>query len=184
MFKQSNARHRCQPCLVAVAAFLGSLACGPALAQEVGENRAWQFETPQDVAARATVAELTARRRAGVYAAPVYTTTIARQYNCSVAASAAGNSGALSAAANSPTVAGATSGATGNSGTSQVAGDGEPGVLLGQHNAGPVASTAIGSTGASADGTAWQALNSSQSNAGDQRASVQGSTACGFGALN
>jgi len=167
------------------AALLAALSSSPAFAQEMSENRAWQFETPQDLAARAAVADLIARQRAGIYAAPVYNTTIARQYNCSVAASSIGNNDAQSALANSPTVSGASSAATGNAGTAGIAGSRTPaGVDLDQRNDGPVSSTAIGSTGASADGTAWQALNSSQSNSGDQRASVQGSTACGFGALN
>lgn len=168
--------------LSAAAAVLASLAAGPAFAQEVGENRAWQFETPQDLAARAAMADLIARARAGIYAAPVYNTNIARQYNCSVAASAVGNSGAQSAIANSPSVTGANSAATGNAGSAS--GESRANLALDQDNSGPVASTAIGSTGASADGQAWQALNSSQTNGGDQRASVQGSTACGFGAIN
>ncbi|MES2443333.1 MAG: hypothetical protein V4574_10920 [Pseudomonadota bacterium] len=166
------------------AAILAGFAGGPAFAQEISENRAWQFETPQDIAARAAVADLIARQRAGVYAAPIYNTTIARQYNCSVAASAVGNSDAQSAVANSPTVTGASSAATGNAGSAQVAGEGGPDITLDQRNNGPVASTAIGATGATANGPAWQALNSSQSNSGDQRASVEGSTACGFGAIN
>lgn len=164
------------------AALLASLAAGPALAQEVGENRAWQFETPQDLAARAAIADLIAKQRAGIYAAPVYNTTIARQYNCSIAASAVGNSGAQSAVANSPTVTGANSSATGNAGTAS--GEGRTDLGLDQRNNGLIGSTAIGSTGATVEGPAWQALNSSQSNSGDQRASVSGSTACGFGALN
>lgn len=77
---------------------------------------------------------------------------------------------------------GATSAATGNAGTAS--GEGRADVGLDQANNGPAASTAIGATVATADGAAWQALNSSQSNSADQRASVQGSTACGFGALN
>lgn len=169
----------------AAGAIVAVLIGTPACAQEVSENRAWQFETPQDIAARAAVAELIAKQRAGIYAAPVYNTTIARQYNCSVGASAVGNSDAQSAVANSPTVTGAAAAATGNAGSNQVAGDRTPAdVALDQRNNGPVASTAIGSTGATANGPAWQALNSSQANSGDQRASVQGSTACGFGALN
>lgn len=160
-------------------------AVAPAAAQEISENRAWQFETPQELAARTAVADLIARQRGEIYAAPVYNTTIARQYNCSVAASAVGNSDTLSAIANSPSVTGAQSAAMGNSGTNQVATDGQgTDVANDQRNDGPIASTAIGATQASADGTAWQALNSTQSNTGDQRASVQGSTACGFGALN
>lgn len=182
MMKGIEFRGCCRLRLGAAAALLATLAAGPAFAQEVGENRAWQFETPQDLAARAAVADLIARQRAGIYAAPIYNTTIARQYNCSVAASAVGNSGAQSAVANSPTVTGASSAATGNVGTAS--GEGRTDVGVDQRNDGPIASTAIGATGATADGPAWQALNSSQSNSGDQRASVSGSTACGFGALN
>ncbi len=100
--------------LIAAGAFAALAAGGPAHAQEVGENRAWQFETPQEIAARAAVADLIAKQRAGIYAAPVYNTVIARQYNCSVVATATGNSGAQSALANSPTVAGASSAATGS----------------------------------------------------------------------
>lgn len=167
------------------AAIFAALSTAPSLAQEISENRAWQFETPQDIAARAAIADLIARQRAGIYAAPVYNTTIDRQYNCSVAATATGNSSAQSAFANSPTVTGASSAATGNAGTVQASG-GRTGAQVAndQTNTGPIASTAIGSTGAAVTGTAWQALNSSQSNSGDQRASVQGSTACGLGALN
>ena len=169
--------------LGAAIGWFACLAGSPALAQEVSENRAWQFETPQDLAARAAVADLIARQRAGIYAAPVYNTIIARQYNCSVLASATGNSGVQSALANSPTVTGANAAATGNSGTTGATGDGAD-ATSDQRNDGPIASTAIGSTGAAVSGAAWQALNSSQSNSGDQHASVQGSSACGFGALN
>jgi hypothetical protein len=182
MFKGFEFPVPCRLRLGAAAMLFASLAAGPSFAQEVGENRAWQFETAQDLAARAAVADLIARTRAGIYAAPVYNTTIARQYNCSVAASAVGNSGAQSAVANSPTVTGATSAATGNTGTAS--GDPHADLALDQRNNGPVASTAIGPTAATADGPVWQALNSAQTNSGDQRASVQGSTACGFGALN
>lgn len=185
MFKGFKSALRNRPCQSTAAALLAVFVGSPASAQEVSENRAWQFETPQDVAARAAVADLIARQRAGIYAAPVYNTTIARQYNCSVAASAVGNSDAQSAVANSPTVTGANSAATGNAGSVHVAGEPTTAdVALDQRSNGPVASTAIGSTGVTADGPAWQALNSSQSNSGDQRASVQDSTACGFGALN
>ena len=159
-------------------------AATPAGAQEISENRAWQFETPQEIAARTALLDLIVKRGAGIYAAPVYNTTIARQYNCSVAATAAGNSGSQAATANAPIVTGAASTATGNAATVQNGGEAETAIDSAQRNSGPIGSTAIGSTSASADGSAWQALNSTQSNSGDQRAQVQGSTACGFGALN
>lgn len=185
MSKGYKFRARSRLRVSAAALLFAGFAAAPAFAQEVGENRAWQFETPQDIAARAAVADLIARQRAGIYAAPVYNTTIARQYNCSVVATATGNSGAQSALANSPTVTGATAASTGNAGTSQAFGDsGNASVSNEQRNDGPIGSTAIGSTGVSVSGPAWQALNSSQANSGDQRASVQGSSACGFGAHN
>lgn len=155
----------------------------PASAQEVSENRNWQFETPQEQAARTATLDLMLKRRAGIYAAPVYNTTIARQYNCSVAATATGNGDAQSAVANSPTATGTSANATGNASTTQ-AGDAGASIDTAQHNGGAVAATAVGSTSAGASGPAWQALNSDQTNSGDLWASVQGSTACRFGAIN
>lgn len=169
----------------AAAALALASAVTPAVAQDVSESRAWQFETPQEVAARAAVLDLIARQRGGVYAAPVYNTTIARQYNCSLSAAATGNSGAQSAIANSPTVTGAAAAANGNAGSSQVMGDtGRVDAALEQSNEGSVGSTATGSTGAALEGDAHQALNAFQTNRGTQTASVQHSSACGFGALN
>lgn len=153
-----------------------------ARAQGVSENRSWQFATPQDLAARTAALDLMMKQRAGVYAAPVYNTTIDRQYNCSVGASATGNSGTQSAVANSPTVTGTSAHATGNASASDVGSDG--GVAVDQHNGGAVGAAATGSTAASVSGSAFQALNSDQRNAGVQSARVEGSTACGFGALN
>jgi len=157
----------------------------PALAQEVSENRAWQFETPQEQAARTATLDIMMKRRGGIYAAPIYNTTIARQYNCSVSATAAGNSDTQSATANSPTVSGPGSAATGNAGTTQGAGDsGSTAIDVEQRNAGNVTSTASGISAANVTGPARQALNSTQTNSGDQSASVRSSTACGFGAIN
>jgi hypothetical protein len=157
----------------------------PALANNYGESLAWQFQSPADRASQAAVLDLIERRRGGVYAAPIYTTNIARQVNCSISAVATGNSGAQTALANSPTTNGATSAATGNSNTSSI-GDGRSNadVANGQANSGPVASSVIGATTSTVSGTAWQALNSDQTNSGDQTADVGGSTACTFGALN
>lgn len=43
----------------------------PAFAQDASENRALQFETPQEMVARAAIADLIARQCARVYVAPV-----------------------------------------------------------------------------------------------------------------
>lgn len=157
----------------------------PALANNYGESLAWQFQTANDRAAQAAILDLIERRRAGVYAAPIYTTNIARQVNCTISAVATGNSGAQSALANSPSTTGATSTATGNSNVASI-GDGRPGagITSGQSNAGPVASGVIGATNSQVTGTAWQALNSDQANSGNQTARVGGSAACAFGMLN
>lgn len=154
-----------------------------ARAQDVSENRNWQFAAPQDLAARTAALDLMMKRRAGVYAAPVYNTTIDRQYNCSVGASATGNGNAQSAVGNSPTVTGTSAHATGNASTSESGGEGG-GVDVGQHNGGPVGAGAIGGTAAHVGGSTSQALNSDQRNSGNQSARVEGSTACGFGVLN
>ena len=45
-------------------------------------------------------------------------------------------------------------------------------------------STLNGATTTHVTGAAWQTLNSSQSNSGNQSASVSGSNACAFGVLN
>jgi hypothetical protein len=157
----------------------------PVLANNYGESASWQFQTPAERATQAAILDMIERRRGGVYAAPVYNTTIARQYNCSIAATATGNSGVQSALANSPTINGATATAAGNQSSSTAEG-GEPGASIDgtQSNDGPVSAGVIGSSSADVRGVAWQALNSSQTNGGDQQASVDHASACSFGALN
>ena len=154
-------------------------------ANNYGESLAWQFRSSADQANQAAVLDLIAKRRGGYYAAPIYNTTIAHQVNCSIAATATGNSEGQSAVANAPTTNGAASSATGNSNTTTTGG-GRAGsdIASDQTNSGQVGATVIGSTSSSVQGTAWQALNSEQNNSGNQSASVGGSTACAFGALN
>lgn len=174
---------------------LARLACAVALcaspfstahANNYGESASWLFETPQDLAAQAAARDLIERRRGGVFAAPIYNTNIARQYNCSVSATAIGNNGTQSALANSPTTTGATSTATGNNASSTVTGDGPDATIAnGQSNGGAVGSTLNGATTTTnVNGTAWQNLNSSQSNNGNQSANTSGANACAFGVLN
>ena len=156
-----------------------------ALANNYGESASWQFASPQDLAAQAAARDLIERRRGGVFAAPIYNTNIARQYNCSISATAIGNNGTQSALANSPSTTGATSTATGNNAGSTIAGDGSGATVAnGQSNGGAVGSTLNGATTTTVNGTAWQNLNSSQSNGGNQSASVSGANACAFGVLN
>jgi hypothetical protein len=160
-------------------------AAAPADANNLNENSAWQFRTSADNANQAAILDLIAKRRGGYYAAPIYTTNIAHQVNCSVAASAVGNSNGQSAVASSPTVTGASSTSTGNANSSSVeAGRGGGSAASQQSNNGAVSADVTGATDTSVRGSAWQALNSVQSNGGTQSADVQNSNACSFAALN
>ncbi|MDB5579052.1 MAG: hypothetical protein JWR80_4228 [Bradyrhizobium sp.] len=154
-------------------------------ANNYGESLAWQFKTSTDRANQAAVLDLIQKRRDGYYAAPIYNTTIARQVNCSISATATGNSGGQSAVANSPNVTGATSTATGNGNTTAVD-PGRAGTTTNaqQSNGAAVTAGVTGATETSVQGVAWQALNSNQSNGGNQSANVQGSNACAFATLN
>lgn len=169
---------------VAAAFAIGLVAAGPSSANNLGENSAWQFRTSADKANQAAVLDLIARRRSGYYAAPIYTTNIARQVNCSIGASAVGNSNGQSSVANSPSVSGATSTSMGNSNSATVDAGRGGGSNSTQGNSGQIVSGVTGDTETTVRGDAWQALNSSQSNSGSQSASVQNSSACTFAALN
>jgi len=161
------------------------IAPAPVLANNYGESLAWQFKTSADRANQAAVLDMIEKRRGGYYAAPVYNTNIARQYNCSIVATATGNSGAQTALANSPSVTGATSTATGNASATTVD-EGHSGAAIdgAQTNSGTVSSGVTGATVTNVHGTASQALNSEQTNSGSQTASVQHSRACAFATLN
>lgn len=186
-FPAQGARGRLRTPLTRLACAVALCAAAPlpAHANNYGESASWQFAGPQDLAAQAAARNLIERRRGGVFAAPIYNTHIARQYNCSISASAIGNNGAQSAVANSPTTTGATSSATGNNSGASVTGDGTDTTIgNGQSNSGAIGSTLNGATTTNVNGTAWQSLNSSQSNSGNQSASVSGANACAFGVLN
>ncbi|WP_296615504.1 hypothetical protein [Sphingomonas sp.] len=156
-----------------------------ASANNLNENRAWQFATASELAAKAALSDLIERKRGGAYATPSYTTNIDRQYVCSLSATATGNQGSQTALANSPSTTGATATATGNANAATIDG-GTTGSSMGsaQHNLGAVSSTLAGSTRTSVTGTAWQALNSEQANEGDQQSRVENASACAFGVLN
>ncbi|KQW57198.1 hypothetical protein ASC92_13135 [Variovorax sp. Root411] len=154
-----------------------------ASANNVGENSAWQFQISTDKANQAAVQDMIQRKKAGSYGAANYTTNnyVGRQYNCDVGATAQGNQGSNSTVANSPSTTGAAADSTGNANTGY---GGTGTVSTGQANSGTVGSAVIGSTSSSVQGWSSQALNSNQTNTGSQSASVSGSTACAFGALN
>jgi hypothetical protein len=153
-------------------------------ANNYGESLGWQFRSSADKVNQAALLDLIQKQRGGYYAAPIYHTTIDRQFNCSIAPVATGNQGYQSATANSPTVTGASSQASGNS-SAATAIDGRGAAIdTQQANAGTVSSGVVGATDSVVRGTASQALNSTQSNSGAQSASVASSSACAFGALN
>jgi hypothetical protein len=176
-------RHRRVAALTIIMAL--GLSPVPAFANNYGESLGWQFKTSTDRANQAALLDLIAKKRGGYYAAPIYTTNIAHQVDCTITASATGNSNGQSAVANSPTVTGAAATATGNGSTTTVdSGRSGTSADTGQSNSGAVSAGVNGSTSTSVRGVAYQALNSSQSNSGNQSASVLGSNACAFGVLN
>ncbi|MDD3800048.1 MAG: hypothetical protein PHE36_12815, partial [Novosphingobium sp.] len=87
-----------------------------AMANNVGENYAWQFQTTADKANQAAILDLIEKKKSGYYSPPIttYITSIDRQYNCTVGATATGNQGTNTNLANSPTTTGPSSSATGN----------------------------------------------------------------------
>ncbi|OYW89038.1 MAG: hypothetical protein B7Z20_01040 [Sphingobium sp. 32-64-5] len=161
-----------------------SIALTPAHANNYGESLAWQFRTSADRVNLAVIADLIEKRRSGYYQAPVYNTAIERQYNCDITSSALGNSDNQTALANSPSVTGATSSANGNVSETDVSTGSGASAGTDQANSGAVSASVRGGTSATGSGTATQALNSTQTNSGDQSASVSASTACAFGMLN
>lgn len=160
---------------------------GSALANNVGENYSWQFETTNDKVNRAYLEDMRQKKQSGYYAAPVYNTYIDRQYNCSVSSSALGNQSSSTAIGNSPTASGHNASSTGNTGTTDVQQGSSPttsSVSGSQSNTGEVESSASGEIETTVRGDTYQALNSDQNNSGDQSASVTASNACQFGAIN
>ncbi len=158
------------------------IATAPAAAQSESAN--WQFNDAASRANAAVVQDMIRKQRSGYYAAPSYTTNVERQYNCTVTATAAGNSGTNSTVANSPATSGANASATGNASNTGVDGYGTPsGVTTSQANSGATGARVNGNTSTTVRGTSsWQALNSSETNSGAQTATVGGSNACSFAA--
>jgi len=158
-----------------------------AVANNVGENVGWQFQTTADKVNRAYLEDMRQKRQNGYYAPPQYNTTIERQYNCSVTADATGNANSSTAMANSPSTAGHSSTSTGNANsnsTSSGYGLGDSSNTSDQSNTGSVNADTSGRISTSVRGDNQQAINTDQNNSGDQYATVNGSTACQYGVLN
>ncbi|RYG05618.1 MAG: hypothetical protein EON92_20740, partial [Burkholderiales bacterium] len=152
-----------------LAALLGAAA--PALANGIGENGAWQFQTNADKVAKGAIVDLVERKRGNYYNSfqnvnhITNTTFIDRQFNCGVTATSSGNSGSNGMTANtsSPTVnnTGSTSASTSaNSASNGLSGTLPSGVING--------TSVLGAAGAGQ-------LSNTQSNAGSLSAGVSGS---------
>lgn len=163
----------------------GCLVSYPVLGNNVGENVAWQFQTPAERAALMYLEEVRQRKGNGYYSAPVYNTYINDQYNCSVNSTATGNQSSSNAVANSPSTSGHNTDATGNLSDTTYdgggPGDGSVGTST-QGNSGEISSEASGGISTSVRGDNFQALNTDQNNSGNQSAAINGSTACQYGA--
>lgn len=198
-----------------VSAAVAVLLVGPsggALANGLGENISWQFQTTQDKVNKSAVLDQIEKKKGGYYDAAnnTYNTTynIDRQYNCSVSAGTTGNSGSngQSASTSSPTVtnSGSTSASTAaNAASNGLGQNGLSGVLVAglgdspsggvdsaQNNSGALTSGVESSNTSAATGplsanggVSDQALNSTQTNAGNLASTISSSTACA-GPLN
>lgn len=171
-----------KPIFHAAAAALGLANALPASANNLGENGAWQFRSATDLANLSLVLDAIEKKRAGGYAAPAYTTTIERQFNCGITASALGNSSNQTVLANSPTLGGPAASSQGN--VSDAGTDHGGTSSSEQGNSGAVQASANGNVGANIQGSPNQTIGSTQTNSGVQSASVAGSTGCAFGVLN
>ena len=81
-----------------------------AVANGLGENTAWQFQTTGELANRAYIEDLRRKQQSGFYNSPVYNSFIDNQnnFNCSNSANASGNAGTNTTTANTPNSVGAT----------------------------------------------------------------------------
>lgn len=159
----------------------------PSLANNVGENVAWQFLTPADKASLMYLEEVRLRAKNGFYSAPIYNTYINDQFNCSVNSTALANDSASSVVANSPSTNGHDTNATGNQNDTTFGTAGLRENSTGtnaQDNSGEVLARASGETSTSVRGDHFQALNTEQSNSGSQSSTINGSSACQYGAVD
>ena len=173
--------------ILSVAAFVPLVA----VANGLGENRSWQFDTTADKANKAVVLDMIEKKRGGYYDGfdtTVYNTTnIGSQVNCNNIADATGNiaenvQGGSSAGISPDSALNADS--TGNDNSSDSGSDGASGDIdTDQDNDGPISAEIDGSSSSSdvSDvrvGDSAQDLVNGQDNSGNQYADVENSTAC------
>lgn len=161
-------------------------ASGAALANNVGENGAWQLPSSGEKVNKAYLERLRLEQNAKAFGAPVYNTVVQRQYNCSVASTALGTTSTANLTGLTSSSAGHAANSLGNSETSAInAAAGGGNSLSGtQSNGGPINSDVMGSISVGVEGNPNQVLNNEQSNSGAQSASVDGSSACAFAGGN
>ena len=142
-----------------------------ALANGVGENPAWQFDTASDRAIKATIADIVARKKGGYYEGfnPVsnYNTYIYRQLNCSVSSSSTGNTGLTTANAStsSPILnnsSSTSSSSNANSAANGLPGSGWNGLMLA--SAGEIGASGVLNNEQSSSGVLNSGVSGSQSN--------------------
>lgn len=167
-----------------------SVGAGAALANGWMESRPWQFETSADKANKAGVLDLIERKKGGYYDGFSNTinntTNIGTQVNCNNVADAKGNEAGNTQTSNSPTVdnkAGIDSTATGNASDNANDDGTGGGIANDQDNTGAITSGVDNSSTSTSSGPinvgdSKQRLKNTQTNSGDQTASVTGSTAC------
>lgn len=172
--------------IVCTLVIVGAMGRLPALANGVGENAAWQFQSTAEMANLAYIEEIRRKNQSGAYNSPTYTYNIATQNNfsCSNAANSSGNGGTTTASANTPNANGASGSALGNQTTASESAQGLTGDVVlnsGQDNSGPALATVTGDSYADASNNlSRQVLNTIQDNSGLQDASINGSNGCSF----
>ena len=186
---------------------------GAAGANGLYDNTNWQFQTSQDRLNRTAVANAVETKRGGGFntVAPTYqySTYIYRQVNCSLSATATGNTGVNGTTASTSSPILNTSGSTASSTNANTASNGLPqsgvnGLLVasageltnasiassqsnnGSLGSGVSASNTSAATGpvSAGSGVSNQTLTSTQSSAGTLASSINSSTACAGGTLN
>lgn len=150
---------------------------GAVLANGLGENGSWQFQTSTDKVNSAYLEDLRQKRASGFYAPPNITNNIDKQFNCSLSASASGNLGTSSIVTAGPSTTGVSSFAAANESQARVQADGLPA----DNMPGPFGARRPGrSDGPQVPGESWglggAGIANQQSNTGQIQSSAEGET--------
>ncbi|MBI5275968.1 MAG: hypothetical protein HY854_05855 [Burkholderiales bacterium] len=157
-----------------------------ALANGLGENGSWQFQTTQDRVNKGAILDLIERKRGGFYDSFTtnnYNTTynyVDKQFNCSVSSTSTGNAGTngMDASTSSPTVtnsANTSASTNANAATNGVTQNGVPGVVLASLNPSYPYNGSLGNNQANS-GALNSAVNGSSTNSNTGPVSAGGSS--------